>query len=144
MDNSYDNPLIHKARYFATLAHHGQFRRDGHTPYVSHPMAVEALINKCNTDERIVALLHDVLEDSDYVTEGMLSKEFNSTVIDALKAMTHYPDETYEEYLVAVKKNPIARKVKIADILHNLSCDPTKKQIEKYLKALTFLFGEVV
>ena len=142
MQNEYD-PIVITAMAVAYREHAGQFRKDGVTLYITHPLAVMELLKGKSAYTLAVAVLHDVLEDSkDIHIERKLTAEFNSTIMDALKAMTHYPDESYEEYLVAVKKNDIAKVVKIADICHNLSCSPSKKQVEKYLKALKFLFED--
>lgn len=136
----YTNTDIWRAYNIALQAHNGQFRRDGKTEYITHPMAVESLLQNESVEIRIVALLHDVLEDTK-VKENDLRSIFSSNIVDAIVALTHYDGETYDEYLSRVKSNKIACKVKICDMLHNLSCSPSKKQISRYLKGLEFLFS---
>lgn len=139
-DLLYDSMLIWRAYNTAKNAHANQFRRDRKTAYITHPMGVEKLLANQSEEIRAVALLHDVLEDTN-VKEHDLRTVFSSVIVDAIVAMTHNVDETYEEYISRVKGNNIACKVKIADMLHNLSCNPSKKQVSKYLKGLEFLFS---
>jgi (p)ppGpp synthase/HD superfamily hydrolase len=138
----FDAPsIIWRAYSLAKEAHKDQFRRDGTTRYISHPTSVETLLQKENDSTRIAALLHDVLEDTT-ISETDLYIVFPKDAIDAVVILTHKKGESYEEYLKKVKENKIACKVKIADMLHNLSCEPTQKQISKYLKGLEFLMKD--
>lgn len=88
-------------------------------------------------EECIVALLHDTVEDTS-ITFEELEKEFSSEIIEALKLLTHDKSVDYMEYIKTLKNNPIAKKVKIADIKHN--SDKTRleylesKHIEKHNK----------
>ena len=95
--------------------------------------------------ECIVALLHDVVEDTD-ITLNDLEKEFPQEVIDLLKILTHDKKIDYIEYIKKVKTNPIATKIKIADLKHNSDITRLEnitttdlKRIEKYKKALEIL-----
>jgi len=133
--------LVWRAYNIAKNAHSGTFRRDQITEYITHPLAVEKLLEKECDYIRMVALLHDVLEDTS-VTEKDLAIDFPQEVVDAVVLLTHKKDEAYEDYIKKVKENKIARKVKITDMLHNLSCNPTQKQINKYLKGLEFLLKD--
>ena len=124
------------AQLFATKYHHGQFRRDGITPYIQHPAAVAASFESdyCQA----VSWLHDVLEDTN-ADIGDLAACFPDEIVDAVMAITKRDGQDYQQYLEQVAANPLAKAVKIADIKHNLSDYPTVKQIEKYTKALRFL-----
>lgn len=100
----------------ATDAHRGQFDKAG-APYINHPIAVANLVK--NDDARIVALLHDVLEDTNITVNNLIHYGFNKTIIDAIVILTRKIDEDYEQYLERVKSNSIALEVKIADLTHN-------------------------
>ena len=108
-------PLTNKALILAYQAHHGQVDYNG-IPYVFHPVHLAEQM-----DDEIsccVALLHDVAEDTE-ITLEQLAKEFPQKVIDALVLLTHQKDEDYFEYVRKIKTNPIALKVKLADLDHN-------------------------
>lgn len=108
-------PLTNKAMQIAYRAHHGQVDKGG-IPYIFHPYHLAEQM----TDEYSVcaALLHDVAEDTD-VTLEELAKSFPKDVIDALRLLTHAPGTDYIEYVTALKGNPIAKAVKLADLTHN-------------------------
>ena len=107
--------LTHKAMKIAYAAHHGQVDKSG-IPYIFHPIhlaeAMDDEISCC------AALLHDVVEDT-AVTMDELAKEFPAEVIEVLKLLTHDEDTDYFDYVRAIKTNPIALKVKLADLAHN-------------------------
>ena len=95
--------------------------------------------------ECIVALLHDVVEDTE-VTLEQLEKEFPKQVIEAIRLLTHDKNVNYKEYIKELSKNPTAKKVKIADLLHNSDETRLEKitikdvaRRERYKKALEFL-----
>ncbi len=137
--------LTRKAMKIAYNAHINQVDKS-EVPYIYHPIH---LAEQMNTEiECIVALLHDVVEDTD-VTFEQLKQDFPEEVIEALKLLTHDKNTDYMEYVKKLKTNPIAKKVKIADIKHN--ADETRlekitvKDIarrNKYKKALEILEGE--
>ena len=137
--------LTRKAMKIAYNAHINQVDKS-EVPYIYHPIH---LAEQMNTEiECIVALLHDVVEDTD-VTFVQLKQDFPEEIIEALKLLTHDKNTDYMEYVKKLKTNPIAKKVKIADIKHN--ADETRlekitvKDIarrNKYKKALEILEGE--
>jgi (p)ppGpp synthase/HD superfamily hydrolase len=133
--------LIEKAKAFATKAHQGRFRRDGETPYITHPAAVVERLQGESDEVLAAAWLHDVLEDTDEST-NTLAEEFPASVVEAVEALSRDEWLTYEQYIQLVADNPIARKVKISDMLANLSDSPTEKQIVKYSKALIYLHAK--
>ncbi len=134
--------LTRKAMIIAYNAHQNQFDK-ANIPYIYHPIHIA---EQMDTElECIVALLHDVVEDTD-ITLNDLEKEFPQEVIDLLKILTHDKKIDYIEYIEKVKTNPIATKIKIADLKHNSditrleNITPTDlKRIEKYKKALEIL-----
>ena len=108
-------PLTAKAMRLAYAAHHGQLDKSG-IPYIFHPIHLAEQM-----DDEIsccVALLHDTVEDT-LVTFEELESQFPTEVIDALKLLTHGENVPYFEYVRAIRGNPIAMKVKLADIAHN-------------------------
>lgn len=104
-----------KAMKLAYKAHSGQFDQGG-VPYIFHPYHLAEQM-----DDEItctVALLHDIVEDTDVsITE--LRKEFPKNVVDAVELLTHEKGIDYFEYVRRLKSNPIAKKVKMADLDHN-------------------------
>jgi len=108
-----------KAMSIAYDAHNRQYDKCG-IPYIYHPIIVAEQMK----DEKsiIVALLHDVVEDTDISLE-YLSSIFDTEIINAIDAITRRDNEKYFDYIKRVKQNNIARKVKIADIKHNMQQD---------------------
>ena len=131
-----------KALILAYNAHYGQEDKFG-IPYIFHPVHLAESMD--SETECIVALLHDVVEDTN-ITMEELEHEFSSEVIDALRLLTHDKSVPYEEYILNLKDNPIARKVKLADLKHNSDITRlshiTQKDIErnkKYENAIKIL-----
>jgi len=127
------------AEQIAISAHLGQFRNDGTTPYIAHCAAVAARLREEGNDEETltVAWLHDVLEDCpDWTEERLLGEGIPSRLIAAVKAITKTEGEEFEAYIGRVKANPLASKVKVADMLCNLSDTPSQKQTLKYTRGL--------
>ena len=95
--------------------------------------------------EKAVAYLHDVLEDTN-VTMDELRKMFPNEIVDGVITLTHRKDESYFEYISRVSTSKLAKKVKVADLLHNLDItrikEPTKQdytRLEKYKKSILYL-----
>lgn len=137
--------LLEKAIEIATKAHAGQTDKGG-APYILHPVAVALGMN--TTEQKILAYLHDVIEDTDITTEDLLTAGFPDNIVEAIKVITKKSGMPYMDYLQAVKKNELARAVKILDIKHNMDlsriANPTQKdfdRLEKYKKALLFIEG---
>lgn len=131
---------VSDAEKLAKECHSGQFRRDGITSYFEHCKAVASRVK--DDDLKIIALLHDVKEDTPYSFEYLKSKGVPDKILFVLEILTHRQQESYKDYIDRIKKNPIATKVKIADILSNLADDPTERQIKKYARALLNLLSE--
>ena len=108
-------PLTYKAMHIAYNAHHGQLDNSG-APYIFHPIHLAEQM-----DEEFsccAALLHDVVEDTEVTLED-LRKDFPEEVVEAVRLLTHEKWMPDLEYLTAIKANPIALKVKLADNAHN-------------------------
>lgn len=135
--------LTKKALKLCFEAHKEQLDKSG-MPYVFHPFH---LAEQMETEETvIVALLHDVVEDTDYTVEDLKTMGFPETVTDAISLMTHSPEVEYMDYVAKIKTNPIAKAVKLADLKHN--SDVTRldtvtekdlKRAEKYSTAIKLL-----
>ncbi|MBQ5717131.1 MAG: GTP pyrophosphokinase [Clostridia bacterium] len=132
-----------KALKLCFEAHKNQTDKSG-MPYVFHPFH---LAEQMQTEETtIVALLHDVVEDTDYTLEDLSAMGFSKEVTDAIALMTHDDDTEYMDYVRAIKDNPIAKAVKLADLNHNSDLsrldvvdEKALKRREKYLKAIELL-----
>lgn len=138
--------LTEKALKLCFTAHKEQTDKNG-IPYVFHPFHLAEQMN----DELsvVVALLHDVVEDTDLSLEDLAQMGFPREVTEAISLLTHAPNLPYEEYLIPIKANHIARRVKLADLHHNT--DQTRlrhpsphirRKWETYRKAIAFLSEE--
>lgn len=135
--------VVSLAENLAREAHKGQVDKSGED-YIYHPLYVASQMN--SEDEKAVALLHDVVEDTFITLADLAKRGFSKEIIEAVDAITKRTGEDYRTYLGRVKTNPIARVVKIADIYHNMNLKRLKKpkekdfaRMEKYKSALAFL-----
>lgn len=143
---------IEDALILAAKFHKGQLDKDN-LPYIYHPVYVMGMLDINDTDGRIVALLHDVVEDTE-CTLGYLKKQgFCECIIDGIDSITKRSYESYDKYIGRVKLNKIGRRVKLADSGHNFTRsklnyaspkdekDKAKalKRINKYSKVLESL-----
>lgn len=137
--------MLNLALKIATEAHKGQKDKGGRD-YINHPLTVASM---CGTEEeKIVALLHDVVEDTGVTLEDLKDYGFSSEILDAVNCITKQPGVSYDEYLLKVKNNELARKVKIADMTHNSDIsrilNPTSKdyaRVEKYKEKIQYLMN---
>ncbi len=132
-----------KAMQLAYLAHHGQLDRSG-VPYIFHPLHLAEQMQ--TEDEIVAALLHDVVEDTSVSLSDLERAGFSPKVIDAVRLLTHDKCIPYMDYINALKENPIARVVKLADLKHNSDLarlkdhsEKTRERLEKYAAALKIL-----
>jgi len=134
---------LEKAICIAAQAHEEQRDKAG-APYILHPLRV---MMKMETEaEQITAVLHDVVEDTDWTMERLLQEGFHGEILDALECLTRQDGEDYGKFIERVKRNPLAIKIKIADLEDNLDVsrlnDVTAddaKRLEKYQQALRML-----
>ena len=140
---------LEKAIQIATEAHKGQFDKSG-KDYIGHPLRVMEMGK--TEEEKIVGVLHDVIEDTDWTFERLAEEGFSDEVIAALKCVTKTSEnENYDDFIDRVKKNPLAVAVKINDLTDNMDIrrlpylsDKDVKRLKKYLKAYKRLTGEPV
>ncbi len=132
-----------KAMKLCFDAHKDQKDKSG-LPYVFHPFHLAEQME--TEDTTVVALLHDVVEDSGYTFADIEEMGFGQAVVDALKLLTHGDDVDYMDYVRCIKDNPIAKAVKLADLRHNSDItrldtvdEKALKRREKYLKAMALL-----
>lgn len=140
--------MIYTAKTKAALklcfdAHKNQTDKGG-MPYVFHPFHLAEQMK--DEDTTIAALLHDVVEDTDYTIADLKQMGFPLNVIEALELLTHNDDTLYMEYVAKIKENPIAKVVKLADLEHNSDLsrldtmnEKALKQKEKYGRAIRLL-----
>ena len=127
--------LTKKAVTLAYRAHAGQTDRAG-WPYILHPVHIaEQMITE---DTCVVALLHDVLEDTDVTLEDMRKEGFTEQQLEAVQLMTHSKNVPYMDYVKKLSGNAVARAVKIGDLKHNMDrsrlSEYTEKDEQRYRK----------
>ncbi len=134
---------LERAIVIAAKAHAGQKDKGGQT-YILHPLRL--MLQMRTEDERMAAVLHDVVEDSDWTLEQLRSEGFSEAVGQAVDALTERKGESYEAFVQRAVGNPIARVVKIADIRDNMDLsripNPSEKdheRLDKYRRALAIL-----
>ena len=140
---------LKRAIEIATEAHKGQFDKSG-KDYIGHPLRVMEMGG--TEEEKIVGILHDVVEDTPWTFEMLEAEGFSPEVIAALKCVTKTSEnENYDDFIERVKKNPLAVAVKINDLSDNMDIrrlpylsDKDIKRLKKYLKAYKKLIGEPV
>ena len=138
-------PLTKRAILFAYDAHRGQYDKSG-LPYITHPLHVAESME--TEDECVVALLHDVLEDTDTTIEDLAQIGISDRQITALKLLCHDDSVPYLDYVQEIRADPTARTVKLADLHHNsdltrLSVVTTQdlERVEKYKQAIGMLLN---
>ena len=141
MDTS-KQPMLELALSIATEAHNGQFDKAG-VDYIEHPIYVASQVD---TEEKAVALLHDVIEDSPFTAEELLLAGLPETVVAAVQILSKKKGQDYQTYLENVKSNSLARVVKLADLKHNSDLsrlssvtDKDLERLERYKNAIDYL-----
>ncbi|MBK5300885.1 MULTISPECIES: HD domain-containing protein [Gammaproteobacteria] len=130
---------LERAIAIAAAAHEGQVDKGG-APYILHPLRVMLRVN--TLEERIVAVLHDVVEDCGISFDDLRNEGFSETVLMAIASVTKVPDESYEEFVERAAQNPIGRVVKLADLEENSDLSRIAQpswedleRVEKYRRA---------
>jgi (p)ppGpp synthase/HD superfamily hydrolase len=138
-------PGLEEALFLAVEAHRGQiYPAPEPEPYILHPLRV--MLGVTSRVAQIVAVLHDVVEDSDTTFGALAELGFSQAIVDALDCITHRPEEAYDDYVDRLAANPIARQVKLSDLRDNLANNralpPTPEnlaRIARYERALRTL-----
>lgn len=144
MERNNNAGMLKKALEIACKAHNGQVDKGGN-PYILHPIGVAL---NCNTQqEKIVALLHDVVEDTPITIEDLRMAGFANGIIDAVKCLTKTEGEEYKDFIKRVSTNKLATQVKIRDLKDNMDVTRLNGQkhwkLEIYKEALEYLLKSV-
>lgn len=134
---------LERAIAIAAEAHAGQQDKAGES-YILHPLRVMQRVG--TNEERIVAVLHDIVEDTSWTLQQLANEGFSSAVVDAVDALTRRENETYEDFVVRAGKNALARPVKLADLADNMELTRIKEpgakdleRMERYKRAVEVL-----
>ena len=141
--NTAEQSMVDLALSIARKAHEGQLDKAG-VDYIEHPIYVASQVD--TEEEKAVALLHDVIEDSSVTAEELLNAGLPETVVTAIQILSKKKGQDYQTYLENVKSNPLARVVKLADLKHNSDLsrlrsvtDNDLERLEKYKRAIDYL-----
>lgn len=136
---------MEQAIQIAVCAHHGQRDKAGQ-PYILHPLRV--MLRMQTNVARIVAVLHDVVEDSDWTLERLRQAGFTPEMVGAVDALTKRPGELYQDAIQRAAENQVARRVKLADLADNLNVarlttmtQNDAERMARYRQAWEFLAG---
>jgi len=136
-------PTLEDAIALAVGAHRGQADKGG-MPYILHPLSV--MLRMRTETEMMVAVLHDVIEDTDYTMEALRQEGYPEEVLVPLDYVTRREGESYEAFTRRAAQNPVARRVKIADLEDNMEVrriqeltDTDLEQLRRYRRAWRML-----
>lgn len=136
---------LERAIEIAARTHAGQVDKGG-APYILHPLRV--MLRVAPGAQQIVAVLHDVVEDSEVTFEDLGREGFSAEVINGLRAVTKVEGESYEDFVARAALDPVGKKVKLADLMENSDlsriAEPSQKdleRIEKYGRAIRYLMA---
>ncbi len=139
-------PTLEETIVLVAQAHQGQVDKAGE-PYILHPIRVMLRVKELTT--RQVALLHDVVEDTEVTLNDLRQFGYTDEVIEAVELLTHGPQDDYETYIEQIARNPIAREVKLADLADNLDVtrlsritEATERRLARYRRAVARLETE--
>ena len=137
---------LDKALEIAVKAHQGQKDQVG-DPYILHPLRI--MMRMDGEDEKIVAVLHDVIEDSPLTLDDLKQAGFPDPIIEAVDGLTHRDGEEYDAYVQRASRNAIAKKIKVADLEDNMNfrrihhlTEKDRDRMARYQKAYRFLTGK--
>lgn len=127
------NQLLARAVAIAAIAHQDQLDK-AHAPYILHP--IRLMMRGQTIPEQIVAVLHDVVEDSDWTLAQLAAEGFSPDIITALDCLTRRPEETYDQFLDRVLTNSLATRVKRYDLEDNMTLTRLESLSDKDLQRL--------
>ena len=137
---------LERAIEIAAEAHAGQLDKAGE-PYILHPIRV--MLRMSREEERIVSVLHDLVEDTRWKIEDLAAEGFSRTIVEAVDALTKRPGESRMEAAIRASRNIIAKAVKLADNAENMDltriANPTEKdyaRLREYERVRAILLGE--
>lgn len=136
---------LQRAIEIAVESHRGQLVKSGE-PYITHPLTL--MLSLQTEEEQIVAVLHDVVEDTDVTMDDLKREGFSANAIKAVELLTHESTVAYDDYIQEVGGNPLARTVKLADLRHNMDFtrlpeiqEKDLDRLKKYHRAWKYLTG---
>ena len=136
---------LERAIEIAARTHAGQTDKGG-APYILHPLRV--MLRVAPGAQQIVAVLHDVVEDSDVTFEDLERDGFSAEVVKGLRAVTKIKGESYEDFVARAALDPVGKAVKLADLMENSDlsriAEPSRKdleRVEKYGRAIAYLMA---
>jgi (p)ppGpp synthase/HD superfamily hydrolase len=142
---------IEKALQIAARAHEGQRDKEG-LPYILHPLRVMGGVD--GEEAKIVAVLHDVIEDTPVTADDLRREGFSESIVAAVLCVTHRKDEPYADYVVRCKGDEVARQVKLADLEDNSRLSRTilrldrvehdLARIRRYVLSYKFLTDQII
>ena len=142
----HEEGLINRAKELAIPHHKGQTDKAGKA-YIQHPLRLMEAVN--STNEKIVAVLHDIVEDTDVSFEDLRDEGFSKTIIEALRCITKLDGENYEDFIERISHNRLAITVKLADLEDNMDLsrlpkvtDTDLERVEKYKRAKKYLLDK--
>jgi hypothetical protein len=131
--------LLQRAIEIAVAAHRDQ-REEAGAPYLLHPLRM--LVKLRRPEEMMAAILHDVVEDSEWTLDQLRAEGFPEKVIQAVDSLTRRSDETYGQFIERILKDPLASRVKLQDLEDNLNLlrrqnvdGQTVEKLQRYLSA---------
>ncbi|MGD2180180.1 GTP pyrophosphokinase [Lusitaniella coriacea] len=130
---------LQRALEIAIEGHKGQQQKNG-LPYVLHPLRL--MLAASSTEAKIVAVLHDVIEDTNWTLEALKAEGFSQSILTAIGCLTHRDGEEYDAYIERLIDNEIAREVKLMDLKDNMDIrripelkESDLKRLQKYHRA---------
>jgi (p)ppGpp synthase/HD superfamily hydrolase len=138
------NEQLYRAILLAMAAHEGQLDTHNGRPYIEHPFRV---MNAGHTlQEKIVGILHDVVEDTSWTLEQLADEGFSNEIVEGVDAMTRRDNESYDDYIVRLQGNSVAVRVKLNDLTDNMDIRRWKEvqyhdlaRLQKYLEVYKLL-----
>ena len=137
--------MLDKAIAITAKAFEGKYDKSGE-PYILHCLHVMRGVEAHGKEVMCIAVMHDLVEDTEYTLDDLLDLGFSLRVVDGVKAMTHLDSESYDDYIKKIAINKDARLVKLEDLKHNSDITRLKglkekdfKRLEKYSRAFVYL-----
>lgn len=136
---------LDRAISIAAQAFEGKFDKGGQ-PYILHCLHVMNRVKRYGDQAMIAAVLHDLIEDTDWTAERLLEEGFDKQTVSLIVLLTHIDSEDYQDYIMRISNSKIAREIKMADLRHNSDIHRMKglrekdfERLEKYHKAYSYL-----
>lgn len=127
--------ILSKAILLATTKHDGQKDKGG-MPYILHPLKVMHYLKTDDQELMAIAVLHDIIEDTDVTFQDLRNHGMTDRVVYAIKLLTKNPGQSYEEYIEGIKTNVDALRVKLCDLRHNSDIRRLKGITDKDIKRM--------